>query len=99
MWFLLALHVGAHVFNFERLINSYESSDKLIQILNQFTDTNTTTRLNPIGERGLVCVEASLLFGFVFAMKQNFNILKILFLGPSARAVKNRYLFLQGFVR
>lgn len=61
MFCILALHLGAHVFNFEYLIASRDdNADDLTKYLNGFTDkdagTNTiaTTRLNPIEKAGLV---------------------------------------------
>lgn len=51
--FATALHLGAHIFNFEYLIGSRSSTDALIQELNKLKDTDTTTRLNPIEKANL----------------------------------------------
>ena len=50
----LALHTGAHIYNFEALIASWEDMDPLVIQLNNYSDTGALTRLNPIREKGLV---------------------------------------------
>ena len=50
----LALHTGAHIYNFEALIASWDDDDLLVEKLNSFIDNGTSTRLNPIREKGLV---------------------------------------------
>ena len=50
----LALHTGAHIYNFEALIASWEDEDLLVVRLNSFIDIGNSTRLNPIREKGLV---------------------------------------------
>lgn len=50
----LALHTGAHIYNFEALIASWEDEDLLVVKLNSFIDIGNSTRLNPIREEGLV---------------------------------------------
>ena len=53
--FFSALHTGAHIYNFEALIASWEDPDPLVKLLNAYSDDNPNqTRLNPIREQGLV---------------------------------------------
>ena len=52
--FFLALHTGAHIYNFEALIASWEDTDPLVIQLNNYSDAGNLTRLNPIREEGLV---------------------------------------------
>ena len=60
--FFSALHTGAHIYNFEALIASWEDDDQLVKELNSFIDNGTSTRLNPIREMGLVRKLSSIVF-------------------------------------
>ena len=67
LWVILkpfpALHTGAHIYNFEALIASWENTDPLVRQLNGYSDIgNITTRLNPIREMGLVRNLSSIVF-------------------------------------
>ena len=50
------LHTGAHIYNFEALIASWEDEDPLVFKLNSYVDNDAlnSTRLNPIREEKLV---------------------------------------------
>ena len=48
-----ALHVGAHVFNFEKLVSCWKSGDVITGYLNMYEDIGKTTMLNPVRKAGL----------------------------------------------
>lgn len=54
----VAIHIGAHVFNFERLAAAWDEDEESLRyrLSAQFEDTETNTRLNPIRSRGVVRV-------------------------------------------
>lgn len=61
------MHTGAHIYNFEALIASWENTDPLARQLNGYRDIgNISTRLNPIREIGLVRKFSSIVF-FAFS--------------------------------
>ena len=62
MWnisfFVPAIHIGAHVFNFERFIEAWEDDDgSLPRQLSLFEDTQSTTWLNPVRKHKAVGVK------------------------------------------
>ncbi|CAB3999131.1 cytochrome b-245 heavy chain-like [Paramuricea clavata] len=49
-----AIHIGAHVFNFERFVAAWEEDDEsLPHQLSLFEETQSTTLLNPIQQKGV----------------------------------------------